>query len=369
MVAAEVLNNRSISVVVPTYKEVENLPHLIARIEMVRQRHGLDLELLVVDDDSRDGTTELIKETAPSWVRLIVRTKDRGLSQAVLEGLRQASKSVLLVMDADLSHPPEKIVEMLAALNQGADFVIGSRFTKGGSTDDDWGLFRWLNSRVATLLAMPLVPIKDPMSGFFALRKESFEKGDEFNPIGYKIGLELVLKCRCENVREVPIHFEDRKLGKSKLSLKEQLRYIQHVRRLYIYKFGAFSNFVQFAVVGLSGTILNLGVLTALLAVSVPMKASVALAIFVSMLWNFALNRRFSFSYARHDPILKQLIRFLGACSAGAVVNYVVTLFLLKSVPVAQLAAAGGIVAGLVFNFLASRYWVFRQRHVRRLPE
>src|SRR5208283_3523031 len=125
---------------------------------------------------------------------------------------------------------------------------------------------RWLNSRVATILASPLVPLKDPMSGFFALRRATFEGGDPFNPIGYKIGLELVLKCRCQMVREIPIHFEDRKLGKSKLSLREQLRYIEHIRRLYNYKFGNFSHFAQFAVVGFSGAILNLGLLTAFVA-------------------------------------------------------------------------------------------------------
>lgn len=360
------LGDRSVAIVVPTYREVENLPALVSRIGELRRRYELDLELLIVDDNSRDGTRELVDKMALPWIQLIIRTSDRGLSQAVLEGLRRATATTLVVMDADLSHPPEKIVEMLSALNQGADFVVGSRFVRGGSTDDDWGLFRWLNSRVATLLALPLVPLKDPMSGFFALRRETFQKGDPFNPIGYKIGLELVLKCRCETVREIPIHFEDRRLGKSKLSLREQLRYLQHVRRLYIYKFGSFSHFAQFAVVGFSGAIINLGLLTAFGAAAVPMRWSVALAITLSILWNFVLNRRFSFSYARNEPAAKQLVRFVGACSAGALANYGMTMALLKSVHHVQIAAIGGILAGLALNFLASRYWVFRQRHIQR---
>jgi dolichol-phosphate mannosyltransferase len=360
------LGDRSVAVVVPTYREVENLPHLIARIADVRSQNDLNLELLVVDDDSRDGTRELLEKMAVPWVRLIVRTTDRGLSQAVLEGLRQATATTLVVMDADLSHPPEKIVEMLAAIHQGADFVVGSRFADGGSTDDDWGLFRWLNSRIATLLALPLVPLKDPMSGFFALRRETFLAGDEFNPVGYKIGLELVLKCRCQVVREIPIHFVDRKLGKSKLSLREQLRYLKHVRRLYIYKFGNFSDFVQFAIVGFTGSIVNLTLLTAFVAAGISTRVAVALAIAISILWNFFLNRRFSFAHARKDPMLKQLGRFLVASSAGALVNYAVTMLLVKSVQHAQLAALAGIAAGLALNFSASRYWVFRQKHVHR---
>ena len=227
-----------VSVVVPTYREVESIPHLVERLVALRKESGLDLELLLIDDDSRDGSLELVSSIDLPWVRMIVRTKDRGLSQSVLDGLRHSERDLLVVMDADLSHPPEKIPEMLQALGEGADFVVGSRFVDGGSTDDDWGMLRWLNSRVATILALPLTRLRDPMSGFFALRRDTFARGSNFNPVGYKIGLELLIKCRCERIREIPIHFSDRRFGRSKLSLKEQLRYLQHLRRLYIFKYG-----------------------------------------------------------------------------------------------------------------------------------
>ena len=132
----------SVSVVVPTYREVESIPHLVERLAALRRSAGLDLELLFMDDDSRDGSAALVEKLALPWVRLVTRTTDRGLSQAVLEGLRRSEREVLVVMDADLSHPPETIVAMLAALSDGADFVVGSRFAEGGSTADDWGLFR-----------------------------------------------------------------------------------------------------------------------------------------------------------------------------------------------------------------------------------
>src|SRR5262249_5348228 len=208
------------------YKEVLNIPHLVERIEQVRKEHNLTAELLLLDDNSQDGTEEAVAKLNKDWVRLIVRTHDRGLSPAVIDGLRAAKYGVLVVMDADLSHPPEKIPELVRALD-GADFVIGSRYVRGGTTDAEWGLFRWLNSKVATLLARPLTSAKDPMAGFFALRRETFERGQGFlNPIGYKIGLELLVKCNCREVREIPIHFADRKFGSSKLSFKEQLKYI-----------------------------------------------------------------------------------------------------------------------------------------------
>ena len=194
-----------------------------------------------MDDDSRDGSVELVRDRSEDWVRLVVRTTDRGLSQAALEGLSQAKGDVLVCMDADLSHPPEAIPAMLAKLAEGADFVIASRYVAGGSTAHDWGFLRWLNSRVATWLARPLTHVSDPMSGFFALRRATFEAGRDFNPIGYKIGLELVVKCHCERVVEIPIHFTDRRFGTSKLTLRQQALYLAHLWRLYAFKFGVWT--------------------------------------------------------------------------------------------------------------------------------
>ncbi len=230
-------SRRSVSVIVPTYKEVENLPLLTERLNEVRRKHHLSLELLIMDDDSQDGTEELVSSMDRNWLTLVVRKEERGLSRAVLEGLRLSRGDVLVVMDADLSHPPEKIPEMLVALEKGADFVMGSRYVTGGLTGASWGFFRWLNSRVATLLARPLTSVKDPMSGFFALPRTTFESASDLNPIGYKIGLELMVKCNLHRIEEIPIHFKDRQFGQSKLTLTEQKRYLQHLCRLFIYKY------------------------------------------------------------------------------------------------------------------------------------
>ena len=353
-----------VTVVVPTFEEVENIPHLVERLCHVREAAGLDLELLIMDDDSRDGSVELVQNLDLPWVRLVVRGADRGLSQAVLDGLRRAEGDVLVVMDADLSHPPEKIPEMLDALDRGADAVVGSRFAEGGSTADDWGFLRWVNSRVATLLARPLTPLEDPMSGFFALRRSTFEAGTDFNPVGYKIGLELLIKCRCQRVVEVPIHFTDRRLGESKLTLQEQLKYLKHIRRLYIHKFGTWSHLAQFLAVGASGLAVNLALLTLLLRWSFSKELAITVAIALSMLWNFVLNRRFSFSYARSQSPIAQLLGFVAACSLGAVVSYVTTSLLWEAFRVKQVAASLGVLAGTGFNFVANRFVVFRGKHL-----
>jgi dolichol-phosphate mannosyltransferase len=350
-----------VTIVVPTYREAENIPHLVARVASVREREGLDLELLFMDDDSQDGSEDAVRDLGMSWVHLVRRTSDRGLSQAVLDGLRRSERDVLVVMDADLSHPPEILPTMLDRLDEGADFVIGSRWVHGGSTDADWGLLRWINSKVATLLALPLTPVKDPMSGFFALRRSTFERGRELNPIGYKIGLELMVKCSSVRPLEIPIHFSERRFGKSKLSLKEQLRYLQHLRRLYIFKYGTWSHLLQFLVVGASGLVVNLAVLTVMLALRMQDRVAIALAIALSMVWNFGLNRRFSFSYARSGSWFRQLGGFVAACSVGAVVNYFTTLSVWETFRFRPLAAVVGVAAGTAFNFVASRWLVFRR--------
>jgi dolichol-phosphate mannosyltransferase len=355
----------SVTVVVPTYQEVQSVPHLVERIRLVREQSGIDLELVFMDDDSRDGSDELVRKLAMPWVRLVTRTTNRSLSYAVLDGLKLSQRDVLVVMDADLSHPPEKIPEMVESLSRGVDVVVGSRFADGGSTADDWGILRWLNSRVATIMARPLAKLSDPMSGFFAIRRETFEGGRDFNPVGYKILLELIIKCRCRSVMEIPIHFDNRRFGESKLSLKEQLKYIQHLRRLYIYKYGTWSHLIQFLIVGFSGLIVNLAALTLLLQFGFIERAAVALAIVISMLWNFALNRRFSFSYARNQSMVRQFFGFVAACSVGAVVNYVATTALWPAFQYKQIAAAIGVLIGTAFNFTASRFIVFRSKYIR----
>jgi dolichol-phosphate mannosyltransferase len=356
-----------IDVVVPTFKESLNIPLLIERLAVLKVAHAPTLHLTIVDDNSRDGTEEVIQRLNLPWVSLIVRTTDRGLSSAVLEGLNRTSGDIIIVMDADLSHPTETIPRMLDELYKGSEFVVGSRYAEGGVTDDNWGFFRWLNSRIATLIARPFTSISDPMSGFFALRRATYSKADFLNPIGYKIGLELLVKCRCSRISEVPIAFTDRIHGESKLSLREQFRYIQHVRRLFMYKYGAWSEVAQFIVVGASGALVNLLVVTALLHAGLSAGISIACAIAVSICTNFLLNRRFTFSQSRSGNMLTQFLTYVASVSFGALINYLASLLLLNLFPrfIPQLASLGGIAVVTAANFVALKYLVFKRKHYR----
>ncbi|HTV48096.1 MAG TPA: polyprenol monophosphomannose synthase [Phycisphaerae bacterium] len=229
-----------LSVVVPTYHEVLNLPLLADELRKTLGASNIRYELILVDDNSRDGTeelcTKLLKEGHP--IRLIVRKTERGLASAVIRGLNEANGEVLTVMDADLSHPAAALPKMLRLLEESnTELIIGSRYIKGGSTDVEWSLFRRLNSKVATLLAWPLCAgVTDPMAGFFMLHRATLQRAAKLNPIGYKILLEIICKARISHISEVPIHFRDRKLGQSKLDLREQFSYLRHLYRLYMFK-------------------------------------------------------------------------------------------------------------------------------------
>jgi dolichol-phosphate mannosyltransferase len=357
----------TIDVVVPTFREALNIPLLIDRLATVRSSSAPHLHLTIVDDNSRDGTEEAIRQLKLSWVSLIIRTTERGLSSAVLHGLNCTSGDIIVVMDADLSHPPETIPRMVDELGRGSEFVVGSRYVDGGATDDNWGFFRWLNSRVATLMARPFTSISDPMSGFFALRRATYSKADFLNPIGYKIGLELLVKCRCSRVSEVPIAFTDRILGNSKLSVREQLRYVQHIRRLFLYKYGAWSEVAQFIVVGASGALVNLLAVTALLHAGLQTNISIAGAIAVSICSNFFLNRRFTFSHSKTGHMPTQFASYVASVSFGALINYFAAVLLLDVFPrfIPQLASLGGIAVATVANFVALKFLVFKRKHYR----
>lgn len=224
-----------LSIVVPTRDERDNLQPLAERVFAAVDPAGS--EMLVVDDDSPDGTAAAAQALACRWpVRCIVRRGERGLATAVIRGLRESRGEVCVVMDADLSHPPERIPALVAALDDPAvQMAVGSRFVPGGKVDLDWPLHRRINSRIGRLLARPLTPVRDMMSGFFAVRRRDLRL-DALHPVGYKIALELIVRHGWTNVVELPITFCDRRSGRTKLTVAEQLRYLRHLGRLYWFR-------------------------------------------------------------------------------------------------------------------------------------
>ena len=227
----------AVSIVVPTLREAANLEPLAERVAGALAGRGQAWELLFVDDDSRDGSEAVAAGLAGRLpVQMAVRRGGRpDLSRAVLDGIARSRHDRVVVMDADLSHPPERIPDLLAALDGGhCDMAVGSRYVAGASTAGDWGLARTLNSRVATLLAAPLVSCADPMAGFFAVDRRALPDPATLRPVGFKIGLELMVRGRLR-VREVPIAFDDRRRGHSKLRWRQQLDYLRHLGRLYLH--------------------------------------------------------------------------------------------------------------------------------------
>ncbi len=182
-------------------------------------------ELIIVDDGSPDGTADLAESYADVHpVRVVRRPGKAGLASAVLAGFGQARGDVLVVMDADLSHPPEAVPRLALAIAEGADLAVGSRYVKGGGTED-WPLKRRVVSRAACLIGNVLVPIRDCTSGFFAIRKSALD-GVTLNPIGFKIGFEVMARAHYKNAVELPYVFRDRELGKSKFGRREVMQYL-----------------------------------------------------------------------------------------------------------------------------------------------
>jgi len=358
-------DNVLVSVVVPTYREADNLPLLVPRITAALE--PWPHEIIIVDDNSNDGTDQAVATLSEHGhaIRLIVRTDQRGLSSAVLRGFSEATGRVLVCMDADLSHPPETLPRMVETLEeQSAEFVIGSRYVVGGTTDGEWSLLRKLNSKVATLMARPFCRVSDPLAGYFALPRGVLERAEALDPVGYKIGLELIVKCGCTHIVELPINFSDRRFGQSKLGLREQINYLRHLKRLADFRFGGWSQLGQFCVVGASGMAVDLLIYALLLRGGAALPVARALAIFIAMSWNFALNRRVSFSGSRFGrPIIEQYFLWLASSGLGGVTSWgaavSLTLFTKFFAVHIFLAAILGIAAGSLINFILARYWVF----------
>jgi glycosyltransferase involved in cell wall biosynthesis len=287
-----------VSIIVPTYQEVENLRPLVSRIASSISTLRMQYEIIIVDDDSEDGTDKVVEALCAEGypVSLITRIGERGLSSAVIRGFKEAKGDILVCMDADMSHPPEAIPSLLEqlAVSQ-ADCAIGSRYVRGGEVDENWGLFRWFNGKIAKLMARPFTMIKDPMSGFFAIPKTVFERAAQLSPIGYKIGMLIDLT--------------------------------------------------------ILGIFINMGF---------SFMAARTMAILSAMTCNFWFNRLLTFSYNRKASFLLQYARFIVSCSLGAVLSWFISVGLANMVTVFSRhlfgAAIIGIIVGAVSNFLFLKF-------------
>jgi len=222
------------SLVVPTYNEAGGIERLIRALSGVFGDDRLDGEIIVVDDNSPDGTGEIVDRLAGEYpVRCLHRPGKLGLSSGVIEGWRLArpDSEALGAIDADFSHDIAILPRMVRALEEGYGLAVGSRYVEGGGITN-WPWRRIVTSKVACVLAQPLAHVKDVTSGYFLVRRSALE-GVQLDPIGFKIGLEVMAKAHYGKVMEVPYLFTDRVAGESKLNQREIFNYLKQLRKLY----------------------------------------------------------------------------------------------------------------------------------------
>jgi dolichol-phosphate mannosyltransferase len=351
------------SLVIPTYNEGRNIVAMLERlIPLLDGMYADRYEIIVVDDDSPDRTWEVAANFALAWpqVRVMRRQGERGLATAVIRGWQVAGGEVIGVIDGDLQHPPEVLLQLLAEIGEGADFAIASRHVAGGGTSD-WGFGRRLLSRGAQVLGLAIAPaiverVSDPMSGYFLVRRQALT-GIELNPKGYKISLEVLGRGRIDRIAEVGYVFQERVEGESKVTGRQYVDYIHHLLKLRsrgrvsrIRAVLPVGRFVRFGMVGLSGVVVDMAVLYLLHSPASPLglawglTRSKILASEVAILNNFVWNDRWTFSDlagGQHSigQWAKRFLKFNLICLLGLTLNVAVLNLLFNLFHVNEYAA------------------------------
>ena len=360
-----------LSVVVPTFNERDNIGALFRKLEATLQ--GIAWEVIFVDDNSPDGTWQVVRELArqDDRVRCIRRIGRRGLSGACIEGILASSAPCVAVIDADLQHDESILPAMLARLRgtateAPADVVVGSRYVAGGGLEG-WDAQRERMSRFATALANRMVAtgLSDPMSGFFMMKRETFELAvRRLSGEGYKLLLDLLASMPTPpRVAEIPYTFRPRQAGESKL---DSAVLWEFSLLLIDKKFGRWipARFLLFSLVGISGVAVHFAVLTLLYQVAhLGFTASQAAATLVAMTSNYALNNSFTYRDQRHRGLSwwRGLLTFYAICGFGVIANVGVAGFLFERQGWALAAAAGALV-GTGWNYAATRAVTWRSR-------
>jgi len=359
-------------IIVPTYNESGNIGPLIEALQGQFRGIPHDMHILVVDDNSPDGTADLVRAAMRGHpnVHLITGAK-AGLGAAYIRGMQhtmqELNADVVFEMDADFSHDPADVPRLLQALED-CDFVIGSRHMQGGSIPADWGLMRRLNSAGGNWVARyvaGLYRIRDCTAGFRAIRTSILREVD-FGALrvkGYAFQVALLHQAVTlgARVKEVPVHFIDREKGESKLGLSD---IIEFVLNAWWIRLRSLRTFIRFAVVGATGTVVNLGVFSLLLRADMNKFVASPIAIETSIIWNFLLNNFWTFGHRRtKDGVHIRGLKFNVVSLASLAVSFgtfaALTLLMPQSSP--QLDQLLGIVPAVFVNYFLNSYWTFRQ--------
>lgn len=355
-----------LSIVVPTFNERDNVLELVRRLE--RCLEGRAWEVVFVDDDSPDGTAALVRRLARdnARVRCVQRVGRRGLSSACVEGILASAAPFVAVMDADLQHDEALLPQMLDVLEQGGtDLVIGTRYSGGGGVGD-WDASRARMSRLATGLSRLVVPasVSDPMSGFFALRRETFEASmRDLSSIGFKILLDIIASAPAPlRIRELPYQFRTRHAGESKLDSQAVWEYLMLLADKLIGRYIPV-RFVAFAAIGGFGVLVHFAVLALVFgSLGASFAAGQTAAALVAMTSNFVLNNALTYRDRRLRGwgILRGWLSFTLVCSIGLLANVGVASYLFASDAAWALAALAGIAVGAVWNYAVTATYTWR---------
>ena len=350
-----------LSIVIPTYNEMETVKTTAAAIKS--NLTGIDYEIVFVDD-SIDDTPRILNELSKEDhnVRYEHRTTEKGLGTAVVRGFQLARAQVIAVMDADLQHPPEMLKSMLQEINKGgASVVIPSRFVPGG---DDGGLksHRKVVSAVARymgkLALKSLRRISDPTGGFFMFRREVIE-GVKLKPIGWKILIEVLARGNVREVSEIPYRFQPRHAGESKMSIREQWNYIKHLFSL-VKDSPEDRRFYLFAAIGMSGVIINMAIYSLLVSTGLAIAISGAISAVVTLLMNFILNDRITWSDSHHTLWHRRAGKYIVTSLLGICINIGVLSVMYHGLRVEYLLANFiGILLSTIWNYIINNRWTF----------
>jgi len=357
--------NTSVSIIIPTYNERDNVNELLERIQRSMGLLRESFEILIVDDDSPDETWKVASHYADRYpLRVLRRKGKRGLATAVLEGITASNYDIVVVMDADLQHPPETLPELIFDVRDGTDIAIGSRFVKLGALTK-FSFSRRIVSRGADLLARTLFRqirnIKDIESGFFAFRKDVITRAN-LSPVGYKILLEVLVLGDYTTVSEIAYTFDERQAGVSKLGVNDTVNYLRHLSSLFV-RSGELHRFLKFCAVGAVGAVLNLVVLYSLTELGVYYILSGFIAIEAGVLSNFVLNRSWTFKDRGARGlryVLTALYRDHAVRFVGIVLNLVILWLLTNFFGIYYLTSqAIGIGVAMLWNYGGNLWWTW----------
>jgi dolichol-phosphate mannosyltransferase len=357
-----------LSVVVPTFKERDNVPLLVEKL--ARALVGIDWEVVFVDDNSPDGTAAVARKIGETdaRVRCVRRIGRRGLAGACIEGMLASQARYVAVMDADLQHDETLLTAMLAHVRDDADLAVASRYVDGGSAAGLSSASREQVSKLSTGIARRLlgVTLSDPMSGFFMMRRDRFEElAPQLSSQGFKILLDIVATARGTlRIAELPFVFAERQHGESKLDARVALDFAALVLAKFTNDTVSF-RFLLFCLVGLTGIAIHMTTLQVALSVAaLPFGWAQTVATFVAITWNFVLNNMFTYRDQRLFgwQFVTGLIRFQVICAVGAISNVGIATAIYRYDPEWWIAGLGGALMGAVWNYVVSAAFVWRQR-------